>query len=274
MVSTLEANNHRYKHTQPFQCNTYAYTYTQTKCTHSRAQGWRKHKVETGPIYSLKSSLPHWSHLFQWGYISCFGLNLVAKWHVPLCSNTGVFTVSEVLNRHSAYRSMPCLYNTHKSQCQTICFPAYIWVSWVFFIHSYGEIWIQQWSSTVYKKTLYQHPAAWIKINWSPTDKFEQQHSTRQSCCVSPPLFVIFIEPLTQAVWQNSDLKIVIVNGREHKIGLFANDVIAFLKQSNNSLPVFMKIIEIYSYSYISKTENKQMFNILYKDKMGIWVLY
>lgn len=110
MVSTLEATTLTWdrehaqthktaqKHTSAIHRHTYIHT---TKYTHSEAQGWRKRKVEAGSFYSLKSSLPHWSHLFHWGYISCSGLNLAAKWRVPLCSNTGVFTVSEGLNHHS-----------------------------------------------------------------------------------------------------------------------------------------------------------------------------
>lgn len=77
------------------------HVYTQQNIHTQRHRFWRKHRVEAGSIYSLKSSLPHWGHLFRWGYISCSGLNLAAKWRVPLCSNTGVFTPSESLNQRS-----------------------------------------------------------------------------------------------------------------------------------------------------------------------------
>ena len=41
----------------------------------------------------------------------------------------------------------------------------------------------------------------------------------------------IFIEPLAQAIRQNQDIRGVKVNGTKHKIGLFADDVVAYLER-------------------------------------------
>lgn len=78
------------------------------------------------------------------------------------------------------------------------------------------------------------------------TDKINLQRSTRQGCCLSPTLFALFVEPLVQAVRQNEELEGVMVNRTEHKIGLFADDIIAFLEKLNKSLPVLMKLLETY----------------------------
>lgn len=51
-----------------------------------------------------------------------------------------------------------------------------------------------------------------------------------------------------QAVRQNEEMKGVIVNGKEHKIGLFVDDVVAYLEQPNKSLPVLMNLLEKYGY--------------------------
>lgn len=47
-----------------------------------------------------------------------------------------------------------------------------------------------------------------------------------------------------QAVRQNEEMKGVIVNGKEHKIGLFVDDVVAYLEH----LPVLMNLLEKYGY--------------------------
>ena len=97
-------------------------------------------------------------------------------------------------------------------------------------------------------KALYQEPTARIKVNGSLTDPFCLGRSTRQGCSLSPTLFAIFIEPLAQAIRQNQDIKGVEVNGREHKIGLFADDVVAYLERPSESLHALMNLLEEYGY--------------------------
>jgi len=62
------------------------------------------------------------------------------------------------------------------------------------------------------------------------------QSSSRQGCLLSAGLFVLVLEPLAQAVRQDPDIKCVQVGQQIHKISLFADDVILFLKDPNQSI--------------------------------------
>ena len=63
----------------------------------------------------------------------------------------------------------------------------------------------------------------------------------------SPLTFAIFIEPLIAAIRQNKDIKGIQCKNLEHKMRLYADDVLLFLQNSQTSLSQTVTLIEKFS---------------------------
>lgn len=70
-----------------------------------------------------------------------------------------------------------------------------------------------------------------MRVNGSLSERFRLESGTRQGCCLSPSLFPIYIEPQAQSIRQHLLIPGVEINGIEHKICLFADDVIISLAE-------------------------------------------
>ncbi len=105
-------------------------------------------------------------------------------------------------------------------------------------------------------KAVYNNPTARIKINGSFSNSFILERSCRQGCPCSPLLFALFIEPLRQYIRQNKQIKGINIAGQEHKISLFADDVLIFLSHPSTSLPTLIReecLVNYQAIKYISR---------------------
>lgn len=102
--------------------------------------------------------------------------------------------------------------------------------------------------STIIKafQGLYNKPTARIKVNGNLSQAFILERSCRQGCPCSPLLFALFLEPLSQYIKQNTNIKGIDINGEEQKLSLFADDILVYLGQPNESLEVLMETLTLF----------------------------
>lgn len=78
-------------------------------------------------------------------------------------------------------------------------------------------------------QALYHKPTAKIRINSGLSNTCELERGCRQGCPISPLLFAIFIEPLSQWIRQNKKIHGIMLARDEQKIALFADDILIYL---------------------------------------------
>ena len=93
-------------------------------------------------------------------------------------------------------------------------------------------------------KTLYDTPYASVLTNGLISDPFQLHRSTRQGCPLSPGLFILALEPLAQKLRNNVDIHGITVGNEQHKLLLYADDMLLLLTQPEKSIPVLLNCIE------------------------------
>ena len=76
---------------------------------------------------------------------------------------------------------------------------------------------------------------------------FNLTRATRQGFPLSPLLVNIVLEPLAIAIRANAAIRGVEGGGREHKLLLYADDILMLIKDPSNSIPHLMNTIQSYS---------------------------
>ncbi|KAL6036550.1 hypothetical protein STEG23_024646, partial [Scotinomys teguina] len=91
---------------------------------------------------------------------------------------------------------------------------------------------------------------------------------TRQGCPLSPYLFNIVLEVLARAIRQHKEIKGIQIRKEEVKISLFADDMIVYLSDPQNSTKELLQLINTFSNVAGYKVNSKKSVALLYtKDK-------
>ena len=86
-------------------------------------------------------------------------------------------------------------------------------------------------------KMIYKNPKSRIRVNGCCSKFFSLKRGVRQGDCLSPLLFAASIESLAESIRQNKDIKgIRDEGGVEHKISLFADDILTCVSEPSTSL--------------------------------------
>uniref|UniRef100_A0AAY4BML7 Reverse transcriptase domain-containing protein n=3 Tax=Denticeps clupeoides TaxID=299321 RepID=A0AAY4BML7_9TELE len=96
-------------------------------------------------------------------------------------------------------------------------------------------------------QTIYHSPMSCVITNGLRSGPFPLARGTRQGCPLSPLLFALALEPLAEAIRQNTDIKGISISGNEHKIALYADDILLFLSLPELSIPAALSLFDEFS---------------------------
>ncbi|KAL6084450.1 hypothetical protein STEG23_009704 [Scotinomys teguina] len=117
-------------------------------------------------------------------------------------------------------------------------------------------------------KAIYSKPTANIKLNGEKLKAIPLKLGTRQGCPLSPYLFNIVLEVLTRAIRQHKEIKGIQIRKEEVKLSLFADDMIVYLSDPQNSTKELLQLINTFSNVAGYKVNSKKSVALLYtKDK-------
>ncbi len=92
-------------------------------------------------------------------------------------------------------------------------------------------------------KLLYASPMSSVQTN-NLSDYFRFTRSTRQGCPLSPMLFALEIEPLAISLRTLTGYSGVTRGGGEHKVSLYADDLLLYISNPSKSIPVIVSALK------------------------------
>lgn len=106
---------------------------------------------------------------------------------------------------------------------------------------------------------LYTDPVAEIATNNQISKPFNLSRSTRQGCPMSPLLFLFAVEPLAMAIRQSPDITGMTIGNIEHRLSLFADDIVLFLTKLGTSLKALSHLLKIFGQFSGYKNNDKKV---------------
>ena len=91
-------------------------------------------------------------------------------------------------------------------------------------------------------KAIYDKPMANIILNGEKLKAFPLRSGTRQGCPLSPLLFNIVLEILATAIRKEKEIKGIQI-GEDIKLSLFADDIILYIENPNDSIRKLLELI-------------------------------
>lgn len=135
---------------------------------------------------------------------------------------------------------MSCQENTPLAAFSLDAEKAFDRVEWVFLIHvlevfGFGSGFIN------WVKLIYTEPRASVLTNGQMSPFFQLSRGTKQGDPLSPLLFTLFLELLAIAIRAEVGVK---AGGREHKLFLYADDILWLSSDPSLSAPILLDTIE------------------------------
>ena len=95
-------------------------------------------------------------------------------------------------------------------------------------------------------KDIYNKPTANIILNGEKLEAFPLKSGTRQGCPLSPLLFNIALEVLATEIRAEKETKGIQIGKEEVKLSLFADDMILYIENPEDTTRKLLELIRIY----------------------------